>query len=305
MLPGKTYYIFSNGSKLGNVGFIFEPGVETTDGETMSEVHFAANRTYNDALTTKYTAPTATEKAVNITVNRSFSANKWSTICLPYSMNNVQMKEQFGDDFRVVLLRDIQPSGGQRDKNTAYFIYHVNQDIIAGYPYLIYPSKNVTSFSSNATLTAGINKPVVSISGTGQSIAKGSIYGNDYEGFDCFTFEGNYERTLLPQGSYVVTNDGKLTRLNQSTEAKPFRAFIKFVGDDNSGPVEIKAVNFGLDEIEEMETSIDDVLFEQGIFTEKADVYNLKGQMVRAKAESIQDLPKGIYIVNGKKVMVK
>lgn len=307
VLPGKTYYIFSNGSKLGNVGFIFEPGVETTDGETMSEVHFAANRTYNDALTTKYTAPTATEKAVNITVNRSFTANKWSTICLPYSMNNVQMKEQFGDDFRVVLLRDIQPAGGQsgEDKNTAHFIYHVNQDIIAGYPYLIYPSKNVTSFSSNATLTAGISKPVVSISGTGQSIAKGSIYGNDYEGFDCFTFEGNYERTTLPQGSYVVTNDGKLTRLNQSTEAKPFRAFIKFVGDGNSGPVEIKAVNFGLDEIEEMETSIDDVLFEQGIFTEKADVYNLKGQMVRAKAESIQDLPKGIYIVNGKKVMVK
>lgn len=307
VLPGKTYYIFSNGSKLGNVGFIFDPGVETADGETMSEVHFAANRTYNDALTTKYTAPAATEKAVNITVNRSFSANKWSTICLPYSMNNVQMKEQFGDDFRVVLLRDIQPSGGQNgeNKNTAHFIYHVNQDIIAGYPYLIYPSKNVTSFSSNATLTAGINKPVVSISGTGQSIAKGSIYGNDYEGFDCFTFEGNYERTTLPQGSYVVTNDGKLTRLNQSTEAKPFRAFIKFVGDGNSGPVEIKAVNFGLDEIEEMETSIDDVLFEQGIFTEKADVYNLKGQMVRAKAESIQDLPKGIYIVNGKKVMVK
>jgi hypothetical protein len=33
------------------------------------------------------------------------------------------------------------------------------------------------------------------------------------------------------------------------------------------------------------------------------DVYNLSGQKVRSKATSLDDLPQGIYIINGKKVM--
>ena len=34
-------------------------------------------------------------------------------------------------------------------------------------------------------------------------------------------------------------------------------------------------------------------------------VYNIKGQVVRADSGSVEGLPKGIYIVNGKKYLVK
>ena len=34
-------------------------------------------------------------------------------------------------------------------------------------------------------------------------------------------------------------------------------------------------------------------------------VYNIKGQVVRADSGSVEGLPKGIYIVNGKKYMIK
>ena len=35
------------------------------------------------------------------------------------------------------------------------------------------------------------------------------------------------------------------------------------------------------------------------------DVYNMQGNKVRSKATTLSGLPKGIYIVNGRKVIVK
>ena len=35
------------------------------------------------------------------------------------------------------------------------------------------------------------------------------------------------------------------------------------------------------------------------------DIYNLQGQKVRSNATSLKGLPKGIYIINGSKVVVK
>lgn len=37
----------------------------------------------------------------------------------------------------------------------------------------------------------------------------------------------------------------------------------------------------------------------------KQGVYTLGGQKVKEQAEDLQDLPQGIYIINGKKVVVK
>ena len=34
-------------------------------------------------------------------------------------------------------------------------------------------------------------------------------------------------------------------------------------------------------------------------------VYNIKGQVIRSNSSSVEGLPKGLYIVNGKKYMVK
>jgi hypothetical protein len=36
-----------------------------------------------------------------------------------------------------------------------------------------------------------------------------------------------------------------------------------------------------------------------------ADVYNLEGVMVRRAAQSLKGLPRGIYIVNGRRMIVK
>lgn len=61
----------------------------------------------------------------------------------------------------------------------------------------------------------------------------------------------------------------------------------------------------GIDDMEGETTSIEDLLFDDGIMTRPADVFNVNGQKVRSKAENLYGLPKGVYIVNGKKYVNK
>ena len=49
-------------------------------------------------------------------------------------------------------------------------------------------------------------------------------------------------------------------------------------------------------------TGIKDVQMTDG---EAHDVYNLQGHKVKAKATSLEGLPPGVYIINGKKTILK
>lgn len=234
-----------------------------------------------------------------------FQAGKWTSICLPFSMNKYQMEDQFGAGTKVVLLRDVQDkdSGIKTELTTANFIMHENQDIIAGYPYFIKPTKNTHTINANVCLYKDVPTiPEIASAGVNPN-------GESYGGIECFTFTGNFESKVIPAGSYVMTNDGKLTRITNNVTAKPYRAFLKFTGTDYTPATSkvIKAANYDFlaDEEGMEETSVEELLFQSGIFADKANVYNVSGQMIRANADNLQGLPKGIYIVNGKKFIVK
>lgn len=284
---------------------------------------------------------TLDNRAVHVKYTRSFAKDKWSTICLPFSMNNLQLQEQFGDGVKVVLMRDVQEYGKNGyTKTTANFIYHMNQDIIAGYPYLVYTTKeNVWQIEANVyvseekndgTYSAGgvkANAPsLVTINGVGQNTVThpGSVYlvndkpyyldddTYDYDGLKCYDFKGNFTTESLPKGSYVVATDGKLTRLPQTQQAAPFRAFLKY---DQTKETDsqfhardrvIEAVNYGELAYDGNEiVGIEDILLQSGIVGAKTDVYSINGQMVRKHTDNLQGLKKGLYIVNGKKYFVK
>jgi len=50
---------------------------------------------------TSTTAPKASNGAVDVLVKRTIKANEWSTICLPFTMTETQVKTAFGDDVRI------------------------------------------------------------------------------------------------------------------------------------------------------------------------------------------------------------
>lgn len=103
-----------------------------------------------------------------------------------------------------------------------------------------------------------------------------------------------------------VMRGGKIVHVphNQKYGLKGFRCWFEVKG---SHPI-AAAPRLEIDGIIDDATSIDDLNSQPSQFTSRhkgiSGVFNLDGQKVR-DGESTQDLPKGIYIVNGRKVVVR
>lgn len=317
VLPGKTYYIFSNTAKLGLAGFTFEKGKHAKyDMVQVDAKHKECRATgvFDDVSTVKdvvledgkdYSAPTDAENA-NVTLNRTFYKNRWNAICLPYSINRRQIEDVFGDGTMVVLMNEINTS-----TKKVMFIEHANQDIIAGYPYLIFPTTKddkgktnhdpIPEITTRATFGEA-DSPLFSVGTDGITYPGAAMQS------DALVFKGTFTNSTLNEGSYVVTNKGVLSRIPKDRmPIKPYRSYIYF-NRETAGAKAISLQNMnvnGFENEEDNTTGIENLLFESGILTHSADVYSIDGQLVRSKALNFNGLPKGVYIVNGKKYVKK
>lgn len=317
VLPGKTYYIFSNTAKLGLAGFTFEKGIHAkyhqvkpdakhdewrATGEFVNVSKDENGVTLDD--TKDYSA--LIKKNVDVTLKRTFYKNYWNAICLPYSINRRQIEEVFGDGTMVVLMKNIDTSNKK-----VMFIEHANQDIIAGYPYLIFPTDKADNDKKNHDPIPGIttratfgevDSPLFSVGTDGKTYPVAEMQS------DALVFKGTFTNATLNEGSYVVTNKGVLSRIpKDGMEIKPYRSYIYF-NRETAGAKAISLQNMnvnGFENDEDNTTGIENLLFESGILTHSADVYSIDGQLVRSKALNFNGLPKGVYIVNGKKYVKK
>lgn len=318
VLPGKTYYIFSNTAKLGLAGFTFEKGIHAIYNKVKPDAkheEWRATGKFEDVSKVKdvvledginYSAPTDAKNA-NVKLNRTFYKNYWNAICLPYSINRRQIEDVFGDGTMVVLMNYIDTSNKK-----VMFIEHANQDIIAGYPYLIFPTDKADTNKDDHAVINGIptratfgeaDSPLFSVGTDGKT----SPFTGPMQS-DALVFKGTFTNTTLNEGSYVVTNKGVLSRIpNDGMKIKPYRSYIYF----NRKTAGAKAISLqdmnvnGFENDEDHTTGIENLLFESGILTHSADVYSIDGQLVRSKALNFNGLPKGVYIVNGKKYVKK
>ena len=318
VLPGKTYYIFSNTAKLGLAGFTFEQGRHAKYEEVMPDAKHYEWRATGEFVnvskdengvtlddTKDYSA--RTEKNVDVTLNRTFYKNRWNAICLPYSINRRQIEEVFGDGTMVVLMKNINTS-----EKKVMFIEHANQDIIAGYPYLIFPTKKNDTDKNDHSPIIGIttratfgeaDSPLFSVGTDGKTYSFTEPMQSD-----ALVFKGTFTKTTLNEGSYVVTNNGVLSRIpKDGMNIKPYRSYIYFNRvNANAKAISLQNMNVnGFENDEDNTTGIENLLFESGILTHSADVYSIDGQLVRSKALNFNGLPKGVYIVNGKKYVKK
>ena len=318
VLPGKTYYIFSNTAKLGLAGFTFKEGIHAQYDQVKPDAKHYEWRatgefvnvpkdpdiTLEDDGTTDYSPHT--EKNVDVTLNRTFYKNYWNAICLPYSINRRQIEKVFGDGTMVVLMKEIDTSNKK-----VMFIEHANQDIIAGYPYLIFPTDKTDNDKTNHDPITGITTRAT-FGEAGSTIftvgTDGTTYTDGKMQPNALVFKGTFSKADLPVGSYVITKSGTLANVSQTgLWINPYRAYIHF-NQTTPGAKAIKLASMGFAGIDDMEgetTSIEDLLFNDGIMTRPADVFNVNGQKVRSKAENLYGLPKGVYIVNGKKYVNK
>lgn len=122
----------------------------------------------------------------------------------------------------------------------------------------------------------------------------GIIDGRDDLNGDFFMYKGNLIQ--VPSGA---KENGELYQYG----LKAFRCWFELSSNMTSG----SKVSLMIDGIEDSATSIDDIhadadhtSYKRGI----EGVFNMNGQMVR-RDNSLEGLPKGMYVVNGKKVIIK
>lgn len=283
--PGKTYFIFSNASKLGICGFKFV--ADATQATATKEL----------ANSGAYTAETDKAYAKVTLKGRTFTQNQWTTLCLPFSVSASQMKKTFGDGVQLVEMDHVTTTNNETYEGTTYYYKtilmknHVyNQMLVAGVPYLIKPDKTVT----DATFE-NVYFPSTAVDAGTVSVA------------DNYTWRGTYGNVnTLGNGDYYVS--GKTGQFKYYTtkghNSNNFRAYLDFNSSMGAKPVVFEAMSVGG---EETTTGIETIKAEELDPTEfnTGAVYNLNGQMVSDNSKDLNNLPAGIYIVNGKKYVVK
>lgn len=283
---GKTYYLYNFGSKIGFYGFSFDKD-ETEP--TVDEVSYADNST-NDVKATE------TGHVAKVSINRSMKAGIWTTCVLPFSLNKEQVDAIFGETYSATA-----PQGTQIlyfdhvEGNKVYFVRHAYNTIVAGKPFLIKPTKEVTSIN-----TADVEEyPYVTIENTKPT---DWCKGNDY------TWASSYSNDMTVQegDGFISNQDGSFKNfVGASGTLKGFRGYLKrLVPQSGAKPTMLQVVSSSNIEGDNGETTgIEDLIIDADgqLMPANGKVYNINGQLVSEDANSFQSLPSGIYIINGKK----
>lgn len=299
--PGKTYFVFTNSSKLGFCGLKFIPN----ENNTATPVILYEEST-TEPLFTKDTD-------VTITYNRSFKADTWMPVTLPYSMTETQVERTFGEGTMVIYFDGIEG-------NTIKFKKHGYQMIVAGRPCFVKPTKSGTGFGpvseTDEAHNVEINKAVtnfnsglayVTIDGETIELDKNGKKDGTLNGKFNFTLNASYikqEKALLPN-DYYFGGDGKIyrTQEGENWDIKGYRSFFKCSDNTSGAKAILNGADFGEDS---GTTAIDHVTADNGnVISANAVIYDLNGRIVKTNTEGLKDLVKGVYIVNGKKVTVK
>lgn len=285
---GKTYYLYNFGSKIGFYGFSFD------EGETKPEVD---NVNYNadDATANNVVIKTAEGRVAQVKIERKMVANRWTTCVLPFSLNRQQVDAIFGPAYSATAKEGTQILYFDHvEGNKAYFVRHAYNTIVAGKPFLIKPTKEVTSIN-----TADVKDyPYVTIENTKP---EDWCTGNGY------TWASSYNGMTVQEGDGFISNqDGTFKNfVGASGTLKGFRGYLKRL-DTQTGakPTMLQVVNSSNVDGDNGETTgIEDLIIDADgqLMPANGKVYNINGQLVSEDANSFQSLPSGIYIINGKK----
>lgn len=223
-----------------------------------------------DEKSESYSTPSiGTTGSAEVHLKRTFSANSWNSLCVPFAISDDEVKTQFGNDAKVAEFTGATATTLEFSSCTG---------IEAGKPYLVY-------IPEGATQTEFTFKGVSHFAGTPTDVVQ---HGSANEKT---TFHGYFHKSTAPKGSYVLRKN-LVYHLVSDMAIKGFRAVL--IDGTNATRV------FTQWSLDGTTTGIGNI---DANVIQRFNVYNTNGQMVRHAATSLDDLPHGVYIVNGKKVI--
>ena len=284
---GKTYYLYNFGSKIGFYGFSFD---KDETGPTVDQVNYDAET----ANTNNEVVKTAEGHVAQVKIARKMVANRWTTCVLPFSLNKHQVDAIFGATYSIDNKEGTQILYFDHvEGSKAYFVRHAYNTIVAGKPFLIKPTKEVTSIN-----TADVKAyPYVTIENTTPDAwceSNGYVWTSSYNTMNIF--KNDY---------FIGASDGKFKAYSaDSGTVKGFRGFLKANLPAGAKPMMLSISTSSITDGNDGETTgIEDLIIttDGELMPANSRVYNINGQLVSEDASSFQSLPSGIYIINGKK----
>lgn len=330
----ETYYLFSNFSKLGFCGANFVPSetVIPKDEITLSDesAYPKTERVTGDKDPDKndhawkfgsdimgYVKGFTIPLFKSITLNRTFKKDQWTTLSLPFNLTQTEVEQIFGKGTQIIVFDKAEPTSA---RIYLTFFYHEIQNVLPGYPYLIRPT---LEYDNNNSSSAG-NAPIPTI--TDGNLTAFTVYNkainpaikpHEFKSGDytakctpsyCAPGVNNTNYSILygEDDIFVSEKDGTVYISEGKSYGKGYRSYIDYTG---TTPPSAKALSISFSGVEDDDDNgtttdirvtelADDVIETLGI----GGVYNLNGQKV---ADTTRNLPAGIYIVNGRKVVVK
>ena len=266
----------------------------------------------------------------------------WWTLCVPFDMDADLVKEIFGEDAKIYTLGEVVRDA---DKKLVSLKFNKKfESITAHMPYLIKPSKKFGEGENPKNALVSKQHQIKAGSEQEVSVTAIDAYGNstDYiytfvgnyggdqnwivnasEASECKSTSNDKIVYYRPSNCYYLSfTNGKVTFKyqgnNKSGRWTPYSALVTVAKADNkfeliddsftkeTGTQNLaKASLTSIGEDDGMVTAIEQVEIVTPDETSGNNVYNLSGQVVRKNSTSLAGLAKGVYLVNGKKYIVK
>ena len=200
-----------------------------------------------------------------VTIGRTFNANAWNTLVLPFNLTADELAAKFGANAKFATY-----IGTSKNNDGTYTLkFESTTALTANTPVFVWGANDegVYEFS-------GVKVVKADPTSTPSDAA--------------FSFTGSYDKTTLKAGDWFISSDNKFYRALGTETMKPMRAVFRPVT-----AAAAKGLSFSIDGGEA--TGISAITADGSIIlNDNAPMYNLAGQRVN-------DSYKGVVIQNGKK----
>lgn len=226
--------------------------------------------------------------------HRTFTTKQWNSLILPVDMTADQVKAAFGADAKIARFNRLQDKWIYFDTQAENNL-HIEKNV----PYIIKPTKEPTAVNRTYNVggenTKHINGLVYTVTGI---IYEGlpNLQQEDIKFTSGMTHYGSYTNpTVVPADSYILHRSGDMVHTAvEHKNIKSYRTWLRETTpsgetlqmrvEQNDGP------STGIKVIEETAKNAN-------------AVYNVNG--MRMNSSNTNNLPKGVYIINNKKVVIK
>lgn len=224
-------------------------------------------------------------KNVTIENRGTLHADEWNMMCLPFKLSAAGYKKAFGEDVKVAEFTGVTKSEG--GELVSFNLAYINEKngMKAATPYLIKPSKEI---------------PMADVTFEGVKVSAKTTEEQATGDVNCKLI-GTLQPTILDKGHLQLVlkarNELQYMAPNSTTPMQACRAYFELPDTGTGTVAAAKSFSFSIDG-ETTGVKVIDVNAPSTSINTR--VYNMNGQLV---GTSMENLPQGIYVIAGKKVV--